>query len=35
MEQIFSCWESVRRRGMVQLPLDTEDNPLLDVVDHG
>jgi predicted dehydrogenase len=34
-EQIFACWESVRRRGMVQLPLDIEDNPLVDMVETG
>jgi predicted dehydrogenase len=34
-EQIFACWESVRRRGMVNLPLDIEDNPLLDLVERG
>jgi len=34
-EQIFACWESVRRRGMVQLPLDIEDNPLRDMVERG
>lgn len=34
-EMIFACWESVRRRGMVQLPLDIVDNPLLDMVERG
>lgn len=34
-EQIFACWESVRRRGMVHLPLDIEDNPLVDMVERG
>lgn len=34
-EQIFACWESVRRRGMVHMPLDIEDNPLLDMVQRG
>lgn len=34
-EQIFACWESVRRRGMVPLPLDIDDNPLLDMVEKG
>ncbi|MEN6548219.1 MAG: gfo/Idh/MocA family oxidoreductase, partial [Armatimonadia bacterium] len=34
-EQIFACWESVRRRGMVQMPLDIEDNPLVDMVEKG
>ncbi|MEN6403710.1 MAG: Gfo/Idh/MocA family oxidoreductase [Armatimonadia bacterium] len=34
-EQIFACWESVRRRGMVPLPLDIEDNPLVDMVEKG
>lgn len=34
-EQIFACWESVRRRGKVTLPLDIDDNPLLDMVEKG
>lgn len=34
-EQIFACWESVRRRGMVHLPLDIDDNPLVDMVERG
>jgi len=34
-ELIFACWESVRRRGMVELPLDIEDNPLAEMVKSG
>lgn len=34
-ELIFACWESVRRRGMVHLPLDIEDNPLVEMVQSG
>lgn len=34
-ELIFACWESVRRRGLVPLPLDIEDNPLLDMIERG
>jgi len=34
-EQIFACWESVRRRGMVTLPLDIEDNPLEAMIEAG
>ena len=34
-EQIFACWESARRRGKVTLPLDIDDNPLLDMVEKG
>ena len=34
-EQIFAAWESVRRRGLVKLPLDIEDNPLVEMVKSG
>lgn len=34
-EIIFACWESVRRSGRVELPLDIEDNPLQALVDSG
>jgi UDP-N-acetylglucosamine 3-dehydrogenase len=34
-ELIFACWESVRRRGLVHLPLEIEDNPLVDMVEQG
>jgi len=34
-EIIFACWESSRRRGIVQLPLDVEDNPLEQMVASG
>lgn len=34
-EIIFGCWESARRRGSVEFPLDIEDNPLQAMVDSG
>jgi len=34
-EQIFACWESVRRRGRVDMPLDIEDNPLVAMIESG
>lgn len=34
-EIIFACWESARRRGRVDLPLDIDDNPLEDLVQTG
>jgi predicted dehydrogenase len=34
-EIIFACWESVRRRGAVELPLEIEDNPLEAMIDSG
>ncbi len=34
-ELIFATWESVRRRGRVDLPLDIDDNPLEAMVDSG
>lgn len=34
-ELIFACWESVRRRGRVDLPLDIDDNPLESMVEDG
>jgi predicted dehydrogenase len=35
MEVIFAGWESVRRRGRVDLPLEIEDNPLEAMVEDG
>jgi hypothetical protein len=34
-EIIFACYESVRRRGRVDLPLEIEDNPLVAMVESG
>lgn len=34
-EIIFAVWESSRRRGRVELPLDIEDNPLDAMIDSG
>ncbi|WP_136600756.1 Gfo/Idh/MocA family protein [Salinigranum halophilum] len=34
-ELIFASWESARRRGRVDLPLDIEDNPLESMVETG
>jgi predicted dehydrogenase len=34
-ELIFACWESARRRGRVDLPLDISDNPLESMVEDG
>lgn len=34
-ELIFAAWESSRRRGRVDLPLDIDDNPLKAMVDSG
>jgi predicted dehydrogenase len=34
-ELIFATWESSRRRGRVDLPLDVEDNPLVEMVESG
>ena len=34
-EIIFACWESARRRGRVELPLDIDDNPLEEMVASG
>ncbi|SIR74853.1 Predicted dehydrogenase [Haladaptatus litoreus] len=34
-EIIFACWESVRRRGRVEFPLNIEDNPLHAMVESG
>jgi predicted dehydrogenase len=34
-ELIFASWESARRRGRVDLPLEIEDNPLEDMVEAG
>ncbi|MCD6325793.1 hypothetical protein J7L97_05845, partial [Candidatus Bathyarchaeota archaeon] len=32
MEIIFACYESSRRRGMVKLPLDIDDNPIIEII---
>ncbi len=34
-EVIFAIWESARRRGRIDLPLDIEDNPLEAMVEDG
>jgi len=34
-EVIYSVWESARRRGRVDLPLTTEDNPIRAMIDSG
>jgi hypothetical protein len=34
-ELIFAAWESARRRGRVELPLDIKDNPLDAMVRNG
>jgi UDP-N-acetylglucosamine 3-dehydrogenase len=34
-EQIFAAWESARRRGLVRLPLEIDDNPLEAMVAAG
>lgn len=34
-EIIFACYESVRRRGRVDLPLTITDNPLVDLIERG
>ena len=34
-EVIFAVWESARRRGRIDLPLDIEDNPLAAMVEDG
>jgi len=34
-EIIFACYESVRRRGRVDLPLTITNNPLVDLVERG
>jgi predicted dehydrogenase len=34
-EIIFACWESARRRGIAELPLDVDDNPLVEMVESG
>ena len=34
-EIIFACYESSRRRGRIDLPLDIEDNPLAAMVENG
>jgi len=34
-ELVFGLWESARRRGRVDLPLEIDDNPLQDMVESG
>ncbi len=34
-ELVFASWESARRRGRVDLPLEIEDNPLVAMVESG
>jgi len=34
-EPVFASWESTRRRGRVDLPLDVEDNPLVAMIEAG
>lgn len=34
-EIIFACYESSRRRALVRLPLDIEDNPLAEMIESG
>ena len=34
-ELVFACWESARRGGTVNLPLDIEDNPLESLYEEG
>ena len=34
-EVVYAIWESARRRGRVDLPLDIDDNPLQDLVESG
>jgi predicted dehydrogenase len=34
-EIMFACYESVRRRGLVRMPLEIDDNPLHEMVDSG
>ncbi|MUW14921.1 gfo/Idh/MocA family oxidoreductase [Halorubrum sp. CBA1125] len=34
-EVIFAAWESTRRRGRVDLPLEIEDNPLVAMIESG
>ena len=34
-EMAYACYESVRRRGLVKLPIDVEDNPLERMVESG
>jgi len=34
-ELVFACWESVRRRSRVDLPLEIDDNPLEAMVEAG
>jgi len=34
-EQIFACWESARQRARVDIPIETEGNPLAEMVESG
>jgi len=34
-ELVFAAWESTRRRGRIDLPLDIDDNPLVAMIDAG
>ncbi len=34
-EIIYACWESSRRRGLVEMPLDIDDNPLVAMIEAG
>lgn len=34
-ELIFAAWESTRRRGRIELPLEIEDNPLEAMIENG
>jgi predicted dehydrogenase len=34
-EDVYACYESVRRRSKVTLPIDIEDHPFLDLVQRG
>jgi predicted dehydrogenase len=34
-EIIFACWESARRRGIVEMPLTIDDNPLVAMIEAG
>ena len=35
MEIIFACYESSRRRGRVDLPLDIDDSPIMSMIESG
>ena len=34
-EVVFAAWESARRRGRIDLPLEVDDNPLVAMIDAG